>query len=64
MKITPNFLNFKKSHEKKINQILFHSIKFKKFQFKTLSQYLQENDYYTYADVHSELVLPRVGFDK
>tara|TARA_Y100000590_G_scaffold112990_1_gene128854 strand:- start:5667 stop:7130 length:1464 start_codon:yes stop_codon:yes gene_type:complete len=29
MKITPNFLNFKKSHEKKINQILFHSIKFK-----------------------------------
>tara|TARA_Y100001936_G_C16091061_1_gene686234 strand:- start:3565 stop:4677 length:1113 start_codon:yes stop_codon:yes gene_type:complete len=42
----------------------WHSIKFKKFQFKTLSQYLQENDYYTYADVHSELVLPRVGFDK
>jgi arylsulfatase A-like enzyme len=42
----------------------WHSIKFKKFQFKTLSQYLQENGFITYADVHSKLVLPEIGFDK
>tara|TARA_B110000014_G_C20119694_1_gene592805 strand:+ start:349 stop:1461 length:1113 start_codon:yes stop_codon:yes gene_type:complete len=42
----------------------WHSIKFKKFQYKTLAKYLQENNFYTYADVHSELVLPKVGFDE
>ena len=42
----------------------WHSIKFKKFEFKTLSEYLQENGFFTYADVHSEIVLPRIGFDE
>ena len=42
----------------------WHSIKFKKYQFKTLARYLQENNFYTYADVHSELVLPKSGFDE
>ena len=42
----------------------WHSLKFKKFEFKTLSEYLQENGFFTYADVHSEIVLPKIGFDK
>ena len=42
----------------------WHSIKFKKFEFKTLSEYLQENGFFTYADVHSEIVLPKIGFDE
>ncbi|MAS50355.1 MAG: hypothetical protein CL712_00240 [Chloroflexi bacterium] len=36
---------------------------FKKNKFKTLSSYLQENDYKTYSDCHSELILPKIGFD-
>ena len=42
----------------------WHSSKFKKYQFKTLAKYLQENNFYTYADVHSELVLSKIGFDE
>lgn len=42
----------------------WHSIKFKKNRFKTLTQYLHENNYYTQADVHSWLILPKEGFDK
>lgn len=42
----------------------WHSIKFKKNKFKTLTQYLHENNYYTQADVHSWLILPKEGFDK
>lgn len=42
----------------------WHSKKFKINQFKTLAKYLQENNYHTYADVHSELVLSKNGFDE
>ena len=42
----------------------WHSIKFKKSKFKTLSEYLQEKGFFTYADVHSKLVLPKIGFDE
>ncbi len=42
----------------------WHSGKFKKYQFKTLAKYLQENNFHTYADVHSELVLSKSGFDE
>ena len=42
----------------------WHSIKFKKFEFKTLTEYLRENGFFTYADIHSEIVLPKIGFDE
>ena len=37
---------------------------FKKNRFKTLTEYLNDLDYYTYADLHSEIVIPKQGFDK
>lgn len=39
------------------------TFKFKKNQFKTLTEYLHENDYYTHADLINELVVPKQGFD-
>ncbi len=42
----------------------WHSIKFKKFEFKTLTEYLHDMGCYTYADVPSDLVLPNSGFDE
>ena len=42
----------------------WHSLKFKKSEFKTLTEYVHENGFFTYADVHSEIVLPRIGFDE
>ena len=42
----------------------WHSIKFKTEFFKTLTEYLHDIGYYTYADVHSDLVLPNSGFDE
>ena len=38
--------------------------KFKKNQFKTLTEYLKENDYYACADIVSEIVIPKQGFDQ
>ena len=38
--------------------------KFKKNEFKTLTEYLHENDYYTYADVINQLIIPKQGFDE
>ena len=37
---------------------------FKKNKFKTLTEYLHENNYYTYADVINKLVVPKQGFDE
>ena len=37
--------------------------KFKKDRFKTLTEYLKENNYYTHADLINELVVPKQGFD-
>ena len=42
----------------------WHSIKFKTGLFKTLTEYLHDMKYYTYADIHSELILPSSGFDE
>ena len=42
----------------------WRSIKFKKFEFKTLTEYLHDVGYYTYADIPSDLVLPNSGFDE
>ena len=39
------------------------TFKFKKEQFKTITEYLHENDYYTHADLINELVVPKQGFD-
>lgn len=36
---------------------------FKKDQFKTLTEYLKENNFYTHADVINQLVVPKQGFD-
>ena len=40
------------------------TFKFKKNQFKTLTEYLHENDYYTHADIINQLVVPKQGFDE
>jgi len=37
--------------------------KFKKDKFKSLTEYLKENDFYTHADVINKLVVPKQGFD-
>lgn len=39
------------------------TFKFKKDKFKTLTEYLKDYNYYTYADVINELVVPKQGFD-
>ena len=41
----------------------WHSSRFKGENFKTLVDYLHENDYYTCADLISDLVLPKKNFD-
>ena len=38
--------------------------RFKKNKFKTLTEYLKENDYYTCADIINELVIPKQGFNE
>jgi len=38
--------------------------KFKNNQFLTLADYLNENNYYTFADGHTELIIPKFGFDE
>ena len=39
------------------------TFKFKKDKFKTLTEYLNENNYYTHADLINQLVVPKQGFD-
>jgi len=36
---------------------------FKKDKFKTLTEYLKENNFYTHADLINQLVVPKQGFD-
>ena len=38
--------------------------KFKKNQFKTLTEYLKDADYYTHADIVNKIVIPKQGFDE
>lgn len=38
--------------------------KFKKDQFHTLTEYLKDEGYFTYADIHSEIIIPKQGFDE
>ena len=37
---------------------------FKKSRFKTITEYLKDENYYTHADLINELVVPKQGFDK
>ena len=37
---------------------------FKKNQFKTLTEYLKNNNFTTVADLHSDIVIPKQGFEK
>ena len=37
---------------------------FKKNEFKTLTEYLHENGFYTHADVLNKLIVPKQGFDE
>ena len=39
------------------------TFQFKKNKFKTLTEYLKENNYETHADVINQLVVPKQGFD-
>ncbi len=39
------------------------TFKFKKEKFKTITEYLHENNYYTHADVINQLIVPQQGFD-
>ena len=38
--------------------------KFKKEKFKTISEYLHDENYYTVADIVNKLVIPQQGFDE
>ena len=38
--------------------------KFKRSKFKTITEYLRESNFFTYADVINELVVPKQGFDR
>jgi len=42
----------------------WHSFKFNGTRFKTLTDYLHDSNYFTYADIHSKLSIPKQGFDK
>jgi arylsulfatase A-like enzyme len=41
----------------------WHTFKFDNTHFKTLTEYLKEDGYFTYANVHSKLCIPKKGFD-
>ena len=41
----------------------WHSYKFKNEKFKTLTHYLQDQNYYTHADIASKLAIPLQNFD-
>ena len=40
------------------------SYKFKKNQFKTITEYFHDQDYYTSADIVNKILIPKQGFDE
>lgn len=42
----------------------WHSYQFRNSQLKTLVEYLHEDNFYTYADIHSDLIMPKDGYDE
>lgn len=42
----------------------WHTFRFQKNKFLTITEYLRNNGYYTYADGHTELIAPKQGLDE
>ncbi len=42
----------------------WHTYDFKKEKFKTITEYLSEHEFYTFADAHTDLIIPEQGFDE
>ena len=42
----------------------WHSLKFRNQEFKTITKYLHDENYYTHADLHSKLAIPLNDFEK
>ena len=42
----------------------WHTYRFKKNLFKTITEYLKDNEYFTLGDAHTELIVPKQGFDE
>jgi arylsulfatase A-like enzyme len=42
----------------------WHSFKFHSDRFKTLTEYLHDDNFFTYADIHSKISIPKQGFDE
>jgi arylsulfatase A-like enzyme len=42
----------------------WHTYRFKKNCFKTITEYLKDNEYFTLGDAHTELIVPKQGFDE
>ena len=42
----------------------YASFDFETKKFKTLTEYLLENNYHTYADVNSQIIIPKHGFEE
>ena len=42
----------------------YASFDFETKKFKTLTEYLWENNYHTYADVNSQIIIPKHGFEE
>lgn len=42
----------------------WHTYRFKKNKFKTIIEYLKDEGYFTCGDAHTELIVPKQGFDE
>jgi len=42
----------------------WHTYRFKKNKFKTITEYLKDRGYFTCGDGHTKLIIPRQGFDE
>jgi len=42
----------------------WHTYRFRKNKFKTITEYLKEQKYFTCGDAHTELIIPKQGFDE
>lgn len=42
----------------------WHSYQFREKEVKTLAEYLHENGFFTYADIHTDLIMPKNGYDE
>ena len=42
----------------------WHTYRFKKNKFKTITEYLKDRGYFTCGDAHTKLIIPKQGFDE